>query len=218
MAAGNRIEDVGSFVFKQSPALNNRGIHIDFQPDFDDWKEWALKQNMHPMVMGYHNFTHGTKLHVFKEDVENDAFPSPRTWAMVGLPDPNNLGVLYLGIDNGILSEVIQGTIGQGVGLEFMGFLKLHRNLPDPKDILLKGKDIVPKESNVMYALCSSLIHLVRDHQDKINRLVEYSMKVEKEFSVVLIKDMLKTDMKEKVMSCKAFDEYVKENKHILKG
>ena len=223
-AAGNRIEDVGSFVSKQTPALNNRGIHIEFQTDFNDWKQWAIKNRMHPMVMGYLQWKQGEGLHRFKEDVDTDAFPTPRTWSFLGLPEVEiekgltQSGVLYLGLDNGILAEAVKGTIGQGEGLEFMGYWKLYKSLPDPKDILLKGKDIIPKEGNVMFALCASLVHLVRDHQDKINRLVEYSMKVEKEFSVVLIKDMLKTDMKDKLMSCKAFDEYVKMNKEIIIG
>ena len=212
LCAGNRIQDVGSFVSRQSPALNNRFIHLEFQTSFDDWKQWAYSNKMNPLVIGFHNYRKGDLLYKFKEDVDNTAFPTPRTWAFLGLPD----GVLELGLANGALFEAIKGTVGEGAGNEFYAFLKIHKDLPKPEDILLKGKDIVPKESNIMYALCSALINCVREHKDKIGRLVEYSMKIEKEFSVVLIKDLLKTDMKDKVLSAKAFNEWVRVNKDIV--
>ena len=227
VTAGNRIKDVGGFVSKQSPALNNRGIHVGFDTNFDDWKEWAFSHRMHPLVIGFHNFTHGAKLHVYsdKEDVDNTAFPTPRTWAFLGLPEVKindtltQSGVLYLGLDNGTLHEAIRGTIGEGVGTEFAGYLKVYKDLPNPEDILLKGKNIVPKEPSVMYALCSSLVHLVLDHQDKIDRLINYSMEIEKDFSVVMIMDMLKTEMRNKMMhSSKAFTTWVNANKTVIIG
>lgn len=218
VCAGNRIQDVGGFVSRQSPALNNRFIHIEFQCNFDDFKAWAFANKMHPMVIGFLNYRKGDLLHSYKEDIDNTAFATPRTWAFLGVSNGKSKCVLDLELNNGTLFEAIKGTIGEGPGIEFYGFLKIHKDLPKPEDILLKGKDIVPKESNVMYALCSALINCVREHKDRINRLVEYSMKIDKEFSVVLIKDMLRTDMREKVMSCTEFDVWVKANKEILVG
>ena len=211
MCAGNRLQD-GGFVSRLSSAMNNRFIHIEFEPDFDDWKTWAYANKVNHMVIGFHNYRKGDLLHNYKDDVDNKAFASPRTWAFIGLPG----GIMDLGLENSTLFEVIKGAVGEGAGTEFYGYLKIYRDLPKPEDILLKGKDIVPKESNVMYALCSALIQCVREHKDKINRLVEYSMKIEKEFSVVLVKDMLRTDMRDNVMSCEAFDEFCKVNEKIL--
>jgi len=212
VCAGNRIQDVGGFVSRQSPALNNRFIHIEFQPNFDDFKSWAYTNKMHFMVLGFLNYRKGDLLHSYKEDVDNTAFASPRTWAFLGLPN----GVLDLGLENGTLFEVMKGTIGEGPATEFYGYMRIYRDLPKPEDILLKGKDIVPEESNIMYALVSALINCVREHQDKIDRLIKYSLKIQKEFSVVLVKDLLKTDMQEKVMASKALDEWVKVNKDVI--
>jgi len=216
VCAGNRIQDVGGFVSRQSPALNNRFVHVEFQTNFDDFKTWAYANKMHPLVIGFLNYRKGDLLYNYKEDVDNTAFASPRTWAFLGVSNGINKCILDLGLDNGTLFEVIKGTVGEGAGIEFYSFYKIHKDLPKPEDILLKGKDIVPKESNVMYALCSALIQCVREHKNKINRFVEYSMKIEKEFSVVLIKDMLRTDMRDDVMSCKAFNEFCKVNEKIL--
>ena len=225
VTAGNRIQDVGGFVSKQSPALNNRGIHVEFQTNFDDWKQWAFSHKMHPMVMGYHNFTQGKNLQVYsdKQDTDNAAFPTPRTWAFLGLPEVKitdtltQAGVLYIGLDNGTLHEAINGTIGEGIGNEFTGYLKVYKDLPDPKEILLEGKNIVPKEPNVMYALCASLVYLVLEHQDKIDRLINYSMGIGKDFSVAMIQDMLKTKMRDKMVhSSAAFTKWIRANKWVL--
>lgn len=212
LCAGNRLQDASGFVSRLSPALNNRFIHTEFQPDFDDFKIWAYKNKLHFMVLGFLNYRKGDLLHNYKEDVDNTAFASPRTWAFLGLPK----GILDLGLENGTLIEAIKGTIGEGAGIEFWGYMSIYRDLPKPEDILLKGKDIVPKESNIMYALVSALINCVREHTNKLDRLINYSLKIEKEFSVMLVKDLLKTDLKDKVMSSKAFDEWIKTNKEII--
>src|SRR3990167_9519825 len=199
VCAGNRIQD-GAFVTRLSSALNNRFININFDADFDCWKVWGYANNINPMIIGFHNY---------REDIDNTSFATPRSWQYVS-------ELMELGLDNGTLLEAIKGAVGEGAGIEFYGFLKIYRDLPKPEDILLKGKDIVPKESNIMYALISALINCVREHQDKIDRLIRYSLKIQKEFSVVLVKDLLKTDMQEKVKASKALDEWVRVNKDVI--
>jgi hypothetical protein len=208
VCAGNNISD-GAYVTRLSSALSNRFINIDFHVDFDGWKVWAYSNKVNPMIIGFHNYRKGDLLHNYKEDVDNKSFATPRSWQYVS-------ELLELGLTNGTLFEAIKGAVGEGAGNEFYGFLKIHRDLPKPEDILMKGKNIVPEQSNIMYALVSALINCVREHKDKVNRLVEYSMKIQKEFSVVLLKDLLKTELKDNVMNCKAFDEYVKVNRDLI--
>jgi hypothetical protein len=211
ICAGNRLQD-GGFVTRLSAPMNNRFVHVELEPNFDDWKQWAYAHHMHPMIMGFHNYRKGDLLNNYKDDVDNKAFATPRTWAFLGLPN----GVLDLGLDNGTLYEAIKGTVGEGAGTEFYGFLKIYKDLPNPEDILLRNKNTIPQESNVMYALCSALINCVREHTDKLDRLINYSLKIQKEFSVVLVKDLLKTELKDSVLTSKAFDAWVQENKDII--
>ena len=96
------------------------------------------------------------------------------------------------------------------------GFLKIYRDLPNPDDILLRDKNIIPDESNIMYALCSALINSVRHNKEKLDRLVEYSLKIPKEFSVVLVKDLMQTELKEQLVKSKAFDKWVEKNKDVI--
>ncbi len=208
VCAGNRLQD-GAYVTRLSSALNNRFININFNVDFDQWKEWSYNNNINPMIIGFHNYRKGDLLYNYKEDVENVSFATPRSWQYVS-------ELMNLGLENGTLFEALKGAIGEGAGIEYFGWLKIYRDLPKPEDILLKGKDIVPEESNIMYALVSALINCVREHQDKIDRLIKYSLKIQKEFAVVLIKDLLKTDMQEKVMASKALDIWVAQNKEVI--
>ena len=208
VCAGNGLQD-GAYVFKLSSALNNRFINVEFEPDFNDWKEWAYSNKINPLVMGFHNYTNGRLLHNYNNDTNTKAFATPRSWSFVSK-------ILDLGLTNGTLYEAIKGAIGEGAGTEFYGFMKIYRDLPNPKDILQKGKDIIPKESNITYALISALINEVRENSKYVDRLIEYSLKIEKEFSVVLIKDLLKTELKNKVISSDKFNLWAKENEKVI--
>jgi len=211
VCGGNGLND-GAFVFKLSSALGNRFINIDFEADFDDWKVWAYANKINPLVIAYHNYTKGDNLYNFSNDTNVRAFASPRTWAFVGQPN----GILDLGLHNGTLYEVIKGAIGEGVGTEFYGFLKIYRDLPNPNDILEHNKNIVPEESNVMYALVSALINTVREKKEYLDRLIEYTYKIPKEFAVLLMKDILKTDLQTDVLNSKVFDKWTKDHKEII--
>lgn len=206
ICAGNKLEH-GAFVFKMSAALNNRFVNIDFETDFDDWKVWAYANRIHPIIIAYHNYTNGTKLHSYNPDIEG-AFATPRSWFFTHR-------LLNIGLNNGVLYEAIKGTIGEAVGTEFYGFYKIYGTLPDPKEILA-GKDIVPKDNNVIYALVSALINEVRSDPDKLNRLIKYSLKLPKEFSVVLIKDLYKTELRNNLITSTAFNSWLEENKGFI--
>jgi hypothetical protein len=208
MCAGNRLQD-GGFVSRLSSAMNNRFVHIEFEPNLDDWKVWAYKKKVNPLIVGYHNYTKGEHLHNYKEDVDNKAFASPRTWYFTH-------EILAMGLENGTLYEALKGTIGEGAGSEFYGYMKIYKDLPKPADILEKGKDILPKDSNIAYALVSALINHVLEKKEYIHRLIQYSLKLQKEFSVVLVKDLLKTELKNETVSSPSFDSWVKENKDVV--
>lgn len=208
ICAGNNLGD-GGFTFRLSSALRNRFINIDFEINFDDWKIWAFRNNINPLIMGYHNWTKGDKLHSYKNDVDNKAFTTPRSWQYAS-------EILDIGLENGTLFEALKGVLGEGIAVEFYGFLKIYRDLPNPDDILIKGKDIVPTESNILYALVSALINGVRQNKTLLDRLIKYSLKIPKEFSVVMVKDLLKTDLKDDVMKSKTFDLWIQKNKDVI--
>jgi intein/homing endonuclease len=208
ICAGNRITD-GGFVFRIGSANSNRLINIEFETDFDDWKEWAYANNVDPLIVAFHNWKNGTLLTNYAPSMNTMAFASPRSWYFVH-------ELMKAGITNGTLYEAIKGAIGEGAGTEFYGFMKIFRDLPDVKEIMENNKNIIPQESNILYALTGALINYIRGNKTKMDRLVEYSLLIPKEFSVLLIKDLLKTELKEDVMKNKTFDSWVEVNKEII--
>jgi hypothetical protein len=206
VCAGNRITD-GAYVFKLSSALTNRFINIDFEPDYEDWKQYAYEKNINPLIIGFHNFTNGEMLHNFNPSIIG-AFATPRSWFFLDR-------IMSLGLENGTLREAINGTIGEAAGTEFYGWLKIYRDLPDVQRIL-KGEDIVPKDRNVCFALCAALIGAVRQDKSKVDRLIKYSLLLEKEFAVVLVKDLMKTDLKGLVLVSKSFDAWTKQFRELV--
>ena len=206
--AGNRITD-GGFVFRIGSANANRLINIEYELDFDDWKEWAYANNVNPLIIAFHNYRKGDLLSNFSPSMNTMAFASPRSWFFVN-------EILEVGLQNGTLYESIKGAVGEGAGTEFYGFLKIFRDLPKAEEIMEQNKDIIPKESNVMYALTGALIGYIREHNDKLDRLIAYSMKIPKEFSIVMMKDLLKTDLKAKIMESSVFTKWIEVNRDFI--
>jgi hypothetical protein len=129
VAAGNRENDRG-VVFKMPTPLANRFTHLDLKHDFESWKKWALDNDVHPLVISYLSFA---KQDLFTFDPKNGdkAFATPRTWSAVS-------GFLRLDLDNKILKALVAGTVGEGLAVSFIAFVKVHDKLPKPIDILTK--------------------------------------------------------------------------------
>ena len=210
IAAGNMLSD-DCYTYRLSPALRTRLINIDVEICFDDWKSWAYKNNINPLIIGFHNYRNADLLYNYKSGMNIDKpFSCPRTWKYVS----DFMGMK--GLSEGVMYDTFKGTIGEAAAIEFHGYCKIYGSLPNPEDILLKGKDIIPKDSSVMYALVSALINCVKNHKDKLSRLVEYAMKIQPEFSVVLVKDLLRTEMRDEVMRTNAFNVWLKQNADIV--
>jgi MoxR-like ATPase len=111
IAAGNRAEDA-SVTFRMPAALANRFVHLDFETDFDDWRAWALANDLHHRVIAFL----GTRRELLLNMESTDkAFPTPRSWEM--LSD----AVHTLGLTSDAL-DVLIGVVGEGAAMEFIGF------------------------------------------------------------------------------------------------
>ena len=176
VCAGNRVQD-RAVVHRMSSALNNRLIHIDFEANVQDWTEWALGVGLDPNIIAFIQWRGDDLLFKFNPESEEKAFPSPRTWEFASQ-------MLKI-CPKSLLPEVLEGTIGKGATAEFTGFLKVQTELPDLNEIF-EGKDIVPKKMDLRYALISALVSRAKNAK-QFNRLIEYSMALPAEYSVMLV-------------------------------
>lgn len=190
IAAGNRTTD-RSVAYRIPNALANRMMHFQINVDFLSWKEWAVRRNIHPLIIGYLSWD-PSKLYCEPQD--NDvAYPTPRTWAFLS-------SLLY---SRGILEEgtvpanmhlLIGSCIGRGAATEFEGWCNVYRELPSAKDIYSGKKCEYPRKQDVLYALVSSLVHYASvnsvSHSETEN-LCRFAERFPADFRTTLFRDLI---------------------------
>ena len=161
IAAGNRTTDK-SVAYKMPKALANRLLHIEVEVSFDSWKEWAIGNGIHPMVVGYLDFRRDA-LMCFDAASEELAFATPRSWEMVS----NILNCVNGDIDK--VFSLIAGLVGIGQAAQLRTWSKVYKELPSIDDIFAGKTAEVPKKPDSLYALISAMTAYAAEHRDNIN-------------------------------------------------
>ena len=210
VAAGNREID-RAFTHRMSTPMANRLIHINYDVDQEDWISWAYQADIYPMVIAFiYNFPHLLLDFDPMNDSQNPekknekAFASPRTWEFAS-------DILKQNPPKDLKFELLSGTIGQGPTGEFMTFEKVYNELPDMDNILAHPKtaDVPKGKPDIMYSLTCALASLAE--QDNFKNIVTYAMRIEKEWSMKLMKDIVRKDpmlMKHKSYTTQWFPEH----------
>lgn len=160
VAAGNRDSDKGVTYRMPSP-LANRFVHLEIRTDFDSWQTWAVKNKIHPDVVGYLSFA---KADMFDFDPRSNSrsFATPRSWTFASEFCKDE------GITNAELTDLIAGCVGEGTAVKFMAHCKISGQLPKPEDILAgKVKEFKTKEISAMYSLTTSMCYELQDYYQK---------------------------------------------------
>jgi hypothetical protein len=156
VAAGNRESDRG-VTYRMPTPLANRFVHIEVRNDFASWQEWAINSGIHKDVVGYLTFAK-QDLYDFDAKSASRAFATPRTWTFVSelLYDDD--------ASDTTLTDLIAGTVGEGLAVKFMAHRKIAANMPNPQDILEgKVKELKTKEVSAMYSLVISMCYELRE-------------------------------------------------------
>ena len=129
IAAGNRSTD-RAHVNRMPSALANRLIHIDIEADMNDWIKWGLDHDIRSEILAFVHFRPDS-LFCFDPHKDDRAFASPRSWETVSrLMDALPATTPE---EQAVLTTMINGTVGEGMGTEFNAFLATYRDLPNPK-------------------------------------------------------------------------------------
>ena len=166
-----------------SSALCNRFVHLDCEPDLDDWGKWAIKAAIEPAVIAFLRFR-PELLHKF--DRTEKAFPSPRSWEFVSRVTATNPG-------KDVELAIFEGTVGHGAAIEYMAFLGLFRNLPSIDAILLNpDKAPVPHDAGTLWAIAAALARRASDQN--LRRVITYLDRMPAEYAVLTVKDAVARD------------------------
>ena len=152
VAAGNRESDKG-VTYRMPTPLANRFLHQEMKVDFASWQEWAVTHKVHKDVVGYLSFAK-QDLYDFDAKSSSRAFATPRTWSFVSelLEEDDS--------DDNTLTNLIAGTVGEGLAVKFMAHRKISGRMPQPEDILSgKVTTLDVKEVSAMYSLVISMCY-----------------------------------------------------------
>ena len=151
VAAGNRESDKG-VTYRMPTPLANRFIHQDMKVDFASWQEWAVNNRVHKDVVGYLSFAK-QDLYDFDAKSASRAFATPRSWSFVSQ-------LLDDRVDDETLTNLVAGTVGEGLAVKFMAHRKIASRMPNPADILAgKVTSLDVKEVSAMYSLVISMCY-----------------------------------------------------------
>ena len=176
VAAGNREADKG-VTYRMPAPLANRFVHLEMTVDFDDWFQWAVNNNIHKDVVGYLTFAK-KDLYDFDPKSPSRSFATPRSWSFVS-------ELLEDHLDENTTTDLVSGTVGEGLAVKFMAHRKVASSMPNPSDILDgKVKDIKTKEISAMYSLTVSLCYELQEadknndknFDNKVNNFLRFAM------------------------------------------
>ena len=178
VAAGNREADKG-VTYRMPAPLANRFVHLELRVDFDDWFAWAVapQNNIHSDVVGYLTFAK-KDLYDFDPKSPSRSFATPRSWSFVSelLEDDD---------DEQTTTDLVSGSVGEGLAVKFMAHRKVAATMPNPTDILDgKVKEMKAKEISAMYSLTVSLCYELKEasnkndkkFDDKVNNFLRFAM------------------------------------------
>ncbi len=80
IAAGNPASERGVHFAMPRP-LRNRFVHLNLEPDIQDWCRWAVRAGVRPEIIAYLRFKPAL-LHDAEATSDANAWPTPRSWEM----------------------------------------------------------------------------------------------------------------------------------------
>jgi hypothetical protein len=201
IATGNRTEDK-SGANRITSKLAGRARRFDFTENIDDWTEWALDNNIDPVLIQFLRFRPGL---LSDFDPNRFANPTPRTWERVSMiPDS---------LPQQLFFDNVAGDVGDGAAAEYTGFRRIYDGLPNIDGLLLdpKGSD-VPSDPATKYALCGALAR--KATKDNFDRVATYLSRMEPEFNVMATRDAIKFEPS--IKSTRAFVEWATKHAAVL--
>lgn len=178
VAAGNKASD-RAVVNQMSTALQSRMTHYELAVDHKAWMKWAIESGIDHRIIGYLGYM-PERLMDFRPDHQDKTFPCPRTWEFLS----------RLIKDREVSEKVgarICGTIGEGVGTDFLTYAKEYDKLPHLADIVKDPKGMaVPAEMSTKYATISMLMQATDESQ--IEPVLDYVEKFDIELRIIFFR------------------------------
>lgn len=180
VGAGNKITD-GAVVSRTSTALQSRMVHLELIANKDEWVNWAIKNDIDYRVVSFINFRPDL-LHNFNPSHNDKTFACPRTWSFM-----SKLIKPYPDVIPDSKLPLLQGTVGEGAGIEFHTFTQVYADLVTIDEILAEPETCkVPKEPSVAWALTGVVANAIT--KDNAATLIKYINRMQPEFAILTLR------------------------------
>ena len=208
VAAGNRENDRG-VVYKMPPPLANRFVHFEMEVDFEDWKAWAYARKIESSIIGFLAYDK-SMLFTFDATSNEKSFATPRSWEYVD-------SIIKSGIDAELILDSISGAVGREAAIGYLSFRKVMKDLPDFNEIL-NGTitEFEEEDSKIVMALAIGLVNALLENgsEEAIDNVLNFSLSLPGEFSIMLVKDMQNNDID--VEGAENWGEWVRKFAYLL--
>ncbi|NQV17777.1 MAG: Hint domain-containing protein [Armatimonadetes bacterium] len=183
LAATNRRQDKAAVQGILEPVKSRFASIVELEVNIDDWVKWAIDNDMPTELIAFIRFRPNL-LHDFKPTADIINTPNPRTVAYVGT-------MMNMGIPRDLEYEIIAGAAGEGFAAEFLGFLKVYKELPYIDKLIANPDEAeVPVEPSTLYAVCGALS--AKATKKNFSNVVRFTERLPGEFQVLLIRDAIR--------------------------
>jgi hypothetical protein len=189
LATGNPASERGVH-FSMPWPLRNRFVHLNLEPDFEDWCQWAVRAELRPEIVAFLRFKPAL-LHDANATSDVNAWPTPRSWEMASNVltgfGRRQISGFFAGATE-IEAQLLEGTVGPAATMELVAFLRLFRDLPSIDEILLNPDSApLPGELSAQIAIATALGRVLSDHS--IAKGMQYLDRMPTEMRVLAIRD-----------------------------
>lgn len=205
VACTNRKEDLAGVSGILEPVKSRFDTIVELETDLNDWCKWALKNDLPSECIAFIRFRPNFLVD-FKPTPDITNSPCPRTVSKA-------FRMYQQGIPGGIEFTVLGGAGGPGFASEFMGFVKIHRSLPNPDVVLMDPENYkVPTDPATLYALSGALA--ARANEENAGRFFKAIGRLPQEFSITAVRDAFSRN--EDLANVREFTEWVTNNQEVL--
>jgi MoxR-like ATPase len=181
IGTGNRTEDK-SGANRLTTKLGNRLNVQEYDENLEDWVEWALNNNIDPVLVQFLRFK-PNMLSDFDPNRPYGTNPTPRTWEFVNYCDTTAPTDEYF--------QDIKGLVGEGAAAEYAAFRKIYASLISFDEVVMNPKTVtIPKDLSAQYAIVGSVSH--NTTVANIERVAQFVERLPSDFGVMFWQDTVK--------------------------
>lgn len=207
-AASNRAKDRAS-VNRMPAQVADRFTWLTMEPHAADWRRWALDNGIETEVIAFLGWR-PDYLSAF--DPTKDVSATCRSWEFISdlLKVAKAKG---LQMSANVEERTYAGTIGDGIACEFVGFLKVFRNMPDPTAMLMDpDKCPIPTDPATLAAMTAGLARKAND--TNFDRVVKIAKRMQAEFGALMV--IMATGRDKVLCSTRAYIDYVSDHQELI--